>query len=247
MTLKFHEEVVRLLRAGHVLAVATVVFRQGSTPRASGCRMIVTGSGGTWFSIGGGAFEALVIEDAREALRAGQGCEKEYRFTEQGEGATGMVCGGSTRVLIEIVRPPLPLFIFGGGHVGREVARLAARLDFEVTVVDDRPQLLEADRYPEGVRTVRVEHDFSAGLPEIPPGACDLRILPVGQCCTYHAPVSTTSTLPSGASSTSDGWKSGSSLVTNSESRARNVEPSASSTCRSTRRALCWAEKREPR
>jgi len=172
VTLKFHEEVVRLLRAGHVLAVATVVSRQGSTPRAFGSRMIVTERGETSFSIGGGAFEALVIEDARDALRSGHGGEKEYRFTEHGEGAVGMVCGGSTRVLIEIVRPPLPLFVFGAGHVGREIAWLAARLDFEVTVVDDRPPFLAAARFPEGVRTVRVEHDFSAGLPEIPPGAC---------------------------------------------------------------------------
>ena len=133
--------------------------------------MIVTEAGDTVFSVGGGAFEALVIEDAKEAIREGRGLEKEYRFTEQGDGATGMVCGGSTRVLIEIVRPPACLFVFGGGHVGREVARQGSRLGFEVTVVDDRPEYLEAGRYPSGVRRLRVEHDFSAGLPGIPPGA----------------------------------------------------------------------------
>jgi xanthine dehydrogenase accessory factor len=169
--LEFYLEVVRLLRAGRVLAVATVVGRQGSAPRSAGAKMIVTEAGDTVFSVGGGAFEALVIEDAKEAIREGRGLEKEYRFTEQGDGATGMVCGGSTRVLIEIVRPPACLFVFGGGHVGREVARQGSRLGFEVTVVDDRPEYLEAGRYPAGVRRLRVEHDFSAGLPGIPPGA----------------------------------------------------------------------------
>src|SRR5437879_1545447 len=171
MTLRFYEEPVRLLRAGRALAVATVVASQGSTPRSVGARMIVTEAGETCFSIGGGAFEALVTDDAREALRTGQGFEKEYRFTESGDGAVGMVCGGSVRVLVEVVRPPVPLFIFGGGHVGHEVARLGARLDFDVTLVDDRPQYLEAHRLPDGARAVRVEHDFSAGLPDIPPGA----------------------------------------------------------------------------
>ena len=170
MTLAFYEEVARLLRGGRAVVVATLSSGQGSTPRRTGAKMIVCDSGETLFSIGGGAFEALVIEDAKEALRTGRGFEKEYRFTEQGDEATGMVCGGLARVLFEVVRPPQPLVIFGGGHVGRELAHLAARLGFEVTVVDDRPAYLAQGRYPEGVRLVRAERDFSAGLPGIPPG-----------------------------------------------------------------------------
>jgi xanthine dehydrogenase accessory factor len=171
MSLAFYDEVARLLRSGQTLAIATLVGLQGSTPRGFGTKMIVAASGETRFTIGGGAFEALVIEDAREAIRDGRGLEKEYRFTERGAHALGMVCGGSARVLFEVVRPPVPLLIFGGGHVGREVAHLGARLGFEVTVVDDRPRYLEPERYPRGTRLVRVEHDFSGDLPSVPPGA----------------------------------------------------------------------------
>jgi len=171
VSLAFYRKVARLLRSGRVLAIATLCSSQGSTPRSPGSKMIVTDSGETVFSIGGGAFEALVIEDAKEAIRTGHGLEKEYRFTEQGDGSTGMVCGGSARILLEVVRPPLPLIVFGGGHVGRELARLAARLEFEVTVVDDRPECLEAGRFPLGVRTLRAGRDYCSGLPEIPPGA----------------------------------------------------------------------------
>lgn len=40
--------------------------------------------------------------------------------------------------------PPRPrLIIAGGGHVGQALARLAVDLDFEVTVVDDRADLLQ--------------------------------------------------------------------------------------------------------
>jgi len=170
VTLAFYDEVARLLRGGRVLVVATLSSSHGSTPRRTGAKMIVCGWGETFFSIGGGAFEALVIEDAKEAMRTGRGFEKEYRFTEQGDEATGMVCGGLARVLFELVTPPLPLVIFGGGHVGRELAHLTARLGFEVTVVDDRPSYLEEERYPGGVRLLRAERDFSTGLPEIPPG-----------------------------------------------------------------------------
>jgi xanthine dehydrogenase accessory factor len=171
MSLAFYDDVARLLRAGRTVAVATLVGRQGSTPRGFGTKMIVTDAGETLFTIGGGAFEALVIEDAKEAIRDGRGFEKEYRFTERGAHALGMVCGGSARVLFEVVRPPEPLFVFGGGHVGRETAHLGSRLGFEVTVIDDRARLLDPRRFPAGARLVRVEHDFSGALPEIPRGA----------------------------------------------------------------------------
>lgn len=170
MSLAFYDTVARLLRTGSTVTLVTVIGSRGSTPRGAGSRMLVT-AGETLFTIGGGSFEALVVEDAREALRAGRGFEKEYRFTENGEGAVGMVCGGSARVLFEVVRPPALLFVFGAGHVGREVAHLARRLGFEVAVVDDRPPRLEQALWPEGTRLIAVPGDFSGGLPEIPSGA----------------------------------------------------------------------------
>jgi len=171
MNLAFYEEVARWLRAGRPLAVATILDRQGSAPRSAGARMIIGAGGETCFSIGGGAFEALVIGDARAALAAGRGFEKEYRFTEAGDGATGMVCGGSVRVLVEIVEPPAPLFVFGAGHVGRALAHLGARLGFALTVIDDRPRELDPARLPEGATLVRAAPEFASGLPPVPEGA----------------------------------------------------------------------------
>jgi len=171
MTLAFYETVARLLREGRAVAVATVVGSRGSTPRGAGSRMIVAADGETLFSVGGGAFEALVVADARAALEEGRGFEKEYRFVESGDGAVGMVCGGSARVLFEVVRPPARLLVFGAGHVGREVARLAAHLGFEVTVADDRPAQLDPRRFPSGARLLRVASDFSGTLPAVPDGA----------------------------------------------------------------------------
>jgi len=171
MTLAFHEEVARRLRDGRRLALATVIARQGSAPRAEGARMIIEADGRTAFTIGGGAFEALVIADAREALASGRSFEKEYRFREEGEGATGMVCGGSVRVFVEVVVPPEPLFVFGAGHVGRALARVAAPLGFRVIVVDDRETDLRDAELPAGTERLPAGRDFAEAMPEIPPGA----------------------------------------------------------------------------
>lgn len=40
------------------------------------------------------------------------------------------------------------LFICGGGHVAKEVAALAEHLDFAVTVIDDREDLVNRERFP---------------------------------------------------------------------------------------------------
>lgn len=57
----------------------------------------------------------------------------------------------------EIVSPPCALWIAGAGHVAQAVAPLASRLDFQVTVLDDRPALANARFFPEGTQ-LRVDY-----------------------------------------------------------------------------------------
>jgi xanthine dehydrogenase accessory factor len=50
---------------------------------------------------------------------------------------------------------PLPrLVIAGAGHIGQAVASLGGFLDFEVTVIDDRPEYANAGRFPDADRIV---------------------------------------------------------------------------------------------
>jgi xanthine dehydrogenase accessory factor len=41
------------------------------------------------------------------------------------------------------------LLIVGAGHIGEALSRLAARLDFEVAILDDRPSLVTPERFPD--------------------------------------------------------------------------------------------------
>jgi xanthine dehydrogenase accessory factor len=52
------------------------------------------------------------------------------------------------------VLPQEKLLILGGGHVGQALADMAAGLDFEVTVVDDRPEFTVPERFRPSVRTI---------------------------------------------------------------------------------------------
>ena len=55
--------------------------------------------------------------------------------------------------------PQPTLFICGGGHVAKEVAALAAHLDFSVTVLDDRADLANRERFPTAERVICDSYD----------------------------------------------------------------------------------------
>jgi xanthine dehydrogenase accessory factor len=50
------------------------------------------------------------------------------------------------------ILPRITLLIVGGGHVGQAVARLAADVDFDIWVVDDREAYANKERFPDAER-----------------------------------------------------------------------------------------------
>ena len=55
--------------------------------------------------------------------------------------------------------PQPRLILCGGGHVSREVAAFAHRLDFSVTVIDDRPEAVTKDRFPTAEQLICDSYD----------------------------------------------------------------------------------------
>lgn len=49
---------------------------------------------------------------------------------------------------------PPKLLIVGAGHVGQALAQLATRLDFDITVIDDRAEFAAPARFPDGLRLI---------------------------------------------------------------------------------------------
>jgi xanthine dehydrogenase accessory factor len=50
---------------------------------------------------------------------------------------------------LEYIHPRPELVIAGGGHIGKALAHIGSLLDFEVTVVDDRPEFANSEHIPE--------------------------------------------------------------------------------------------------
>ena len=55
----------------------------------------------------------------------------------------------STRFFLQPFFPPDQLIIAGAGHIGRALAHLGILLDFEVTVIDDRPEFANKENIPD--------------------------------------------------------------------------------------------------
>jgi xanthine dehydrogenase accessory factor len=158
------------LRGGRRAVLATIVRASGSTPRTAGARMVVRADGSTIGTIGGGAFEALVAGDAERLLGEAGAVRpllKRYTFTEQGDDATGMACGGTAEVLLEVAGSGERLVIFGAGHVGLALARLARTVGFTVELVDDRREYCDAAREASAGRVWHCDPEFVGGVPPI--------------------------------------------------------------------------------
>jgi len=57
---------------------------------------------------------------------------------------------GQAITFLQPITPSPRLLILGAGHIGKALARQAARLDFEVTVIDDRAEFACRERFQEG-------------------------------------------------------------------------------------------------
>jgi xanthine dehydrogenase accessory factor len=124
-------------------ALVTVAATTGSVPRAAGSKMLAYADGRISGTIGGGKFEALVVEDALAALRGKKTLLKSYPLHEGEAESFGAICGGEATVLIEPQTLGEAIYLVGGGHCARAIAKLAVDAGFFVSVIEDRAEFFD--------------------------------------------------------------------------------------------------------
>jgi xanthine dehydrogenase accessory factor len=120
--------------------------------------MLLRGDGSTVGTIGGGAVEATALEHAKAALGDGQARLEHYSILGESEDDLG-VCGGEVRVFIEVLQLKPTLLIAGAGHIAQPLAEMGRLLGFRTVVVDDRHELLTAERFPHADELVATGFD----------------------------------------------------------------------------------------
>jgi len=145
------------LQQGEDVALVTIVSSTGSTPQRVGAKMLVFADGRTVGTIGGGCYENDAFWKAREAITNRRPLTVKFELNDDFAQETGLVCGGQMEVFIEPVEPSPAVYVFGAGHVGYFVAKMAHEVGFGVHVVDDREKFANTERFSDGIDVV-VEH-----------------------------------------------------------------------------------------
>ncbi|MFW5855112.1 MAG: xanthine dehydrogenase accessory protein XdhC [Thermodesulfobacteriota bacterium] len=174
---QLEDRICRLLENGEDLVLASVLSQKGSTPRTAGTRMVIRRNGTILGTIGGGIVEARVMEAAPEVFETRTTTERSFDLTHPITDTMDMICGGHMTVRLEFIeatpenrekfkqsleesrRLHKTAFLFGAGHVSRQLAKLTQMVEFRTVVLDDRSEFANRDRFP-GVDQVHVLDRF---------------------------------------------------------------------------------------
>jgi xanthine/CO dehydrogenase XdhC/CoxF family maturation factor len=111
-----------------------------------GARLLVRPDGSTESSLGSPEVDAAAGEAAGELLGA-----------ERSEVRVVSTDAGDVRAFVEVLEPPLRLVVLGAGHDAIPLVAVASTLGWQPIVVDDRPQFLNAERFPAAEGFVALE------------------------------------------------------------------------------------------
>ena len=128
------------------VAYVTVTKSTGSAPGRVGNTMIVFSDGKIEGTCGGGKVEYSVIKEAIKCIEDNISKPFSYSLSEKGD--IGMICGGLMEGFIDVVKNDKNLVIIGGGHIGNYLYNISLELEFNITVIDERIEFANAERFP---------------------------------------------------------------------------------------------------
>ncbi len=146
-------DIKEIINSGKKAALCILIETKGSSPGKAGSKMIVFEEGSQEGTIGGGSLELKVIKDALNVITKGAPTKFSYELDYD----LSMNCGGYTEVYIEPIMPELQLFIFGAGHIGKALTKLASDFGFAVTLIDHR-QEQEEEFYQNKISFINKEY-----------------------------------------------------------------------------------------
>jgi xanthine dehydrogenase accessory factor len=156
--LEILKEALGRINRGETITLVTIIEAKGSTPGRVGAKMLVNKDGLVAGTIGGGITEAKVIKEAKQALKEGKGKLLNYHLTkEQAALDEATICGGEMKIFIDILQPKEEVLIFGAGHIAVCVSKLAKTVGFKVTIIDDRKEFANQDKFSEADKIIAEE------------------------------------------------------------------------------------------
>jgi len=153
------DEIVRLRRDGQKCALATIVQVNGSIPSYESAKLLVREDGSIVGTVGGGCVEAEVWNAAREVIETEKPKHLTFSLGQDAAYDNGLICGGQLNVFVEPIIPQPHALIFGAGHVSKSLAQVSQIAGFRVSVIDDREQFANRERFPDAEEVFADEYE----------------------------------------------------------------------------------------
>ena len=152
-------------KSGQAWVIATVIGTQGSAPRESSSKMIITQEH-SFDTIGGGQLEYAVCQKARTMLQeADTPSHVIEHFPLAAKG--NQCCGGTVNVLLEyFAEPATKITIFGMGHVATTLVNVLGNMKAKVAWVDSRSNLAQ-DQQLQGLPSNVTPYLYSSMLDHV--------------------------------------------------------------------------------
>jgi len=131
---------------GVPIIVISAIDKQGEGPVEVGKKLLVTIANEAFGTVGGGALEYHAREYCKELFQAKKSVTRTYLLHEGKviDDATTlpMACGGKVTLFFEYIGPSEYIYIFGAGHVGQALTNVLMTMNFHITVIDERPEVI---------------------------------------------------------------------------------------------------------
>lgn len=154
-----------LKKQNEPFVLATVIDLKGSSPGKIGFKMIVKNDGTSFGTVGGGAIEGTVIEEAIGRIFSGENGKKEYILSDKKGNVNGditvvpMSCSGRITIFYEVHRKLPPVYIFGGGHLGNALLYHLKPLNFFTILIDNRDEFANKEKNPNASKIILSNYD----------------------------------------------------------------------------------------
>jgi xanthine dehydrogenase accessory factor len=151
------EEIARIRAAGEKGAIATVISSRIPATMKEKSKLVLRADGTIIGGIGDGGFiEDSVRPKAEEVMREDYLTVLQFEISDEEAQRWGLEPGDTLDVFVEPIVAIPTLYLFGGGHVSLQIAKIAKTVGFKIVVIDDRPAFANKDRFPMADET-RVE------------------------------------------------------------------------------------------
>lgn len=144
--MSIYNKIAEYTTKGTSIVVVSVIEKNGDGPVEVGNKMIITSSDVQHGTVGGGALEYNARELCKSIFESRKSITKKYLLKEGkvlSDGETlPMECGGVVKLFFDYIGHKESIYLFGAGHVSQATTDILKTMNFHVTVIDERENVI---------------------------------------------------------------------------------------------------------